>query len=331
MAEAGFRLLLAFDIKALNGLRNPLNFSDRNDSEDFWGLYHRWNGSLTRAPNRIHPDLGWSQTYVTGQNPLGLEKRTLDQMVPNGKKDFLFYGDSFIKGAASPDYFIPVYMSRMMPGVDVVDFGVGSYGPDQMLLLASKTLPYFEKPVVLAGMLLEDLDRAALQVFSNPKPYFEVSSEGKLILKGVPVPPDPAIFFRNNPPHIRSYLASFFLKRYGKLPQRTERKKQVNGLIIEEFKRLCAQKEATLLYVLFYGQEQLGRTDWRETFLMQELDRRNIPYFDSKTALQEYARKNQVSVSLFYKQGDGHHTDLGNKIIAEALVDYLVQKGYYQP
>ncbi len=331
LAESGLRLLLSFNTPSLAGLRNPYNFTERNAQDDFWKLYALWNGSLTRTPQRVHPVLGWSQDLITKENPLGFEQRTLDLIPKNGKQDFLFYGDSFVKGLASEEYFMARYMNRLMPEVDVVDLSVGGYGSDQMLLLFQRTWMSFEKPVVIVGMLLEDVDRAVLQIFSNPKPRFEISSEGTLDLKGVPVPSDPAVFFKTHPPEIKSYLAGYFLMKFRKVPQKRDLKKRINSKIMEEFKRVCGQEGMPLIYVLFYGQEQLRTLDWRETFLKNELEKNGIPYFDSKPALIAYAQSHGLDYSEFYtkKPGDGHMVDLGNKVISEALVDYLTAKGYY--
>ena len=102
-------------------------------------------------------------------------------------------------------------------------------------------------------------------------------------------------------------------------------------MIIQNFQNICQQEGLPLIYVLFYGQRHLEAADmnWREIFLKEEFKKRNIPFFDSKRPLIKYAATHGSDFGIFYATNDTHHNDLGNKLIAEAFVEYLTKNGYY--
>src|SRR5215510_14433127 len=91
MAERMLRVGIAVNIKPL---KSPFLYADYSNNAH-WKLRKAW-GIKSRyiSPDRVHPLLGWSQTYVTEENPLGLFEDTRKQMVsPNPK--LLFYGPGF--------------------------------------------------------------------------------------------------------------------------------------------------------------------------------------------------------------------------------------------
>ena len=78
-------------------------------------------------------------------------------------------------------------VERLLPGVEVLNFGVHGYGHDQELLYLREALPLYRPDVVLVGHVTDDSMRNMLAFRSFAKPRFRLA-DGELHLEGVPVP-----------------------------------------------------------------------------------------------------------------------------------------------
>lgn len=317
-------------------LRQPLSYCDYYTDADYWKLYyHTVHEFAPPDPAAVHPVLGWSQCRVGKDNPLGLWEENIELMHTE-KKKILFYGDSFVRGVSSPDYFIPVYMTESLNDAVVVDLSCGGYGLGQMFLMFRMTHKKVEDPYVFIGLLVDDdLDRSILPVRLGQKPYFIIDKDD-LILKGLPIDPDPERYFKENPPEIKSYLFRYlyrgicrkFVFCERKLSKRRQ-KIEVNTRIIERLNQACKKEGYPLEFVLFYSNHYLKHIPWQEEFIKNKLGELRIPYIDTKTILLGYAEENGIDTSGFYEledRGAGHHNDLGNKVISEGILKHLSQK-----
>jgi len=307
-------------------LKNPYRYGDYFYDDDFWKLEPKYRLTDLR---RIHPILGWSQTYISKDNPLGLYEDVLNNLNQNSKTKILFYGDSFVRGCGGYDFQIPRLMNLSLKKEIVVDLSVGGYGLDQMLLMFELTYTKAENPYIIFGVLTEDVDRAILRVRSNQKPYFIIKDD-KLDLKGIPVDKN---FYAKNPPKINSYLFrlvyrelgnKFQFKSYKSIYENKDKsKKEINSKIIDKICKISKNKNYPLLFVLFYRREDLDFISWQEDFLKTKLTKLNIKYFDTKPVLIQYAADNKVPLDNFYVANNGHHNAVANKVIAEGLFKYL--------
>src|SRR5262249_8821439 len=116
-----------------------------------------------------------------------------------------FYGDSYVKGAADPPFELPRYLNERLDNVDVIDIGVGGYGTDQILLMFRETYSKVQRPLIIVGVFLEDVDRAILSVRTSQKPFFRMDDQQELILSGVPIVSDQDSFFSTRSLGFRSY------------------------------------------------------------------------------------------------------------------------------
>jgi len=331
--ECILRIILFTNFFNIPSLKYPERYGSYFYDDDYWKLQSRFIGNWTTTDSRrIHSILGWSQTYITDNNPLGLFDESLNYINLNtAKNKILFYGDSFVKGAAGYSFQIPVFMNKYLENAIVVDLSCGGYGMDQMLLMFELTHAKVSNPYIIFGILTEDLDRAILSVRTNQKPYYIIRNN-KLCLTGMPIEQNPFVFYAKNPPKINSYLfrivyrnlATKFRSYRQTLNKKNEVKKRVNTKIIEQIYEISKNKGNSLLFVLFYRKEDLDSLNWREAFLKTELSELKIPYFDTKPILIQYAVDNKIPLGNFYVP-DGHHNDLGNKVIAEALLKYLAE------
>lgn len=320
--------------------RQPAFYGDYFSDDDYWKLYY----SLSRTnllyypppnPKAIHPILGWSQVYISNDNPLGLMQESLG-LVQSGKQKILFYGDSFVRGGADHDYQIPVYMTKHLDNAAVIDLSCGGYGLDQIFLMFEFTHRKIKHPHIFIGVLVDDdLDRSILSVRTGQKPYF-ILDNGKLALEGVPIDPDPRHYFEQNPPRIKSYIfrylyrgvcSKFHLseKKLNKVAQKIK----INARIIEELNKICKEEGYYLEFILFYSRHNLRFECWQEKFIKDKLMELGVFYIDTKAILLKYADQHSIDLNEFYKlEGDGanHHNNLGNEAIAEGILNYLSER-----
>lgn len=325
LLEGVLRFVLFSDVVKIPTLQQAWRYVPA-DTDESWKLQYLWGKKWgVSSADRIHPLLGWSQKNVTAQNPFGFQEDTVETLRSDGRNKILFYGDSFVKGASDPEYHIPRYMNQQTPMVDVIDLGVPGYGTDQIYLLFKETYSKVNSPLIIVGVLLADIDRTVLSFRTAQKPYLTVDSDGKLMVNGLPIEKDQPGYVDSHPPQIISYAFSLIKTKLGLFKMdKTAAKKTINSAIIENTKAIVRRENIPLIYVIFYGIDMLKTEDWRETFLKTELDRNNIPFVDTKTALISYAKANDLPISNFYVENEGHHNNLGNQIIADRILGELV-------
>lgn len=306
----------------------PSIYADYVNDDLYWLAEYHWTDKWEpAAPDRVHPLLGWSQERVSAENPFGLEEPTRSRLRDDGRRKVLFYGDSFVKGGSAPEFQIPRYLDDRTPDADVLDLGVGGYGTDQAYLMFRETHALAgANPAVVMGVLTEDLDRAVLTVRTSQKPYFD-ASRGRLRLRGLPIARDQKAYYDARPPRPFSYLFRYLSHWASDNPQARERTRRVNRLLFDAVAGACREKGLPLLYVLFYGDFELKETFWRETFLKEELARRGIEFVDTKAAILAHAAREGLPISAYYVPGDGHHNDLGNRVIGDAVLAALEARG----
>ena len=148
-------------------------------------------------------ELGWVQ-WPGGENELyranaqGFRAdREHPASVPSGRLRIASFGDSFTHGDDVP--FADTWQEQLaarVPGLDVLNFGVPGYGPDQALLRYEREAPRFAMPVVLFGIMTTDIRRTVnrFRAFTQPgtgfpmgKPRFRLR-DGELELLENPLP-----------------------------------------------------------------------------------------------------------------------------------------------
>ncbi|MBY0320929.1 MAG: hypothetical protein K2X72_19560 [Reyranella sp.] len=106
----------------------------------------------------------------------------------------LAVGDSFTYGDEVNDGQTWPAQLQQLTGRRVLNAGVSGYGFDQIVLRAEQTAAKYKPAVIVVSFIADDIRRTEMRrLWSADKPYF-VIEDGKLLLRGVPVPPraDPA-------------------------------------------------------------------------------------------------------------------------------------------
>jgi len=323
-AELAFRVAIAAGVPQF---RNPAWYANFYTDDLYWKLKYLWNPASAPAEHRIHPRLGWSQTAVTEENPLGLQSNTLARLQPDGRKKILVYGDSFIKGAADEPYEIPRYLDVRLPDHDVLDLGVGGYGTDQIYLMFSATRARAPDALILYGTFLTDMDRAVLRFRGCQKPVLQRTPAGELAVSNTPVVKDQLRYVRRELPGAGSYFFRFLKGKLGAWTADRAAVERVNAEITAEVAATARRENLRLIYVLYYNLDHFGAITWREAFLKQQLDKHGLPYLDTKTYLLEHAAAHGLQLDAFYDLSDGHHNNLGNQVISDGILNDLRKRG----
>ncbi|MBN2483275.1 MAG: hypothetical protein JXD21_03625 [Candidatus Omnitrophica bacterium] len=307
--------------------RNPDLYADWSSSDEYWKLTNLWQGEQIDR-ELIDPQLGWAPRK-TSANPLGVAAQ--EAYTPRfDKPAILFYGDSFVYGNTGLSERIPEQLRILLKNTQqVYNYGVRGYGLDQIFLRIKQSYPLFEKPTIVVGLLTTDIDRCVLEVRSGQKPYFLVE-DNTLFLKGVPIDLPFSEWIKVHPPQIKSYLLSalnnksyMFLETMGLVPgRRQQEKEQIASLLIEALSEMTQKEKIPLVFVVFYPEQEIHKTTWREKLLSEELTKRNIPFVDVKQLFLKEISDGQSALSDFYLP-DGHPAARANHVIARSVAGVI--------
>jgi hypothetical protein len=171
----------------------------------------------------------------------------------HGRKRVLVLGDSFTFGEEVGDgETYPARLERLLPGVELLNAGVGGYGHDQMLLLMREALPRYCPDLVLLSYLESDSVRNQLAFRDFAKPRFEVRG-GQAQLTGVPVPSPEEMLRRH---HRGSRLLDFGRLAYERLFPRPD----ATPFILEQLAKEAASAKTPL--ALFMAAETDPAIHW---------------------------------------------------------------------
>ncbi len=331
MGPVVMELYFRLGIMTNKRFRDPGLYADYYSDDNYWKLYDLWNIKYRAPrPERMHPVLGKVNCKATEENPLGIIRKT--PYDPDyGPNTILFFGDSFVVGATPMKDKIPQIMDRFIPDVTVYNYGGSGYGVDQIFLRFQMSHKEFQKPIIIVGMLTNDIDRCVLSVRVGQKPYFKIK-DNRLSLCGVPIELNQSEWYRRNPPTIYSFAGAFLIRKLRvlrasgnpyELTYRKKVKKLICGKTIEELVQASRTKDLPLLFVFFYGERELLYTGWRETFLKEQAAKWEMPYVDTKQVMLQASRDRGIQLSEFFIQRDGHPSPIANNLIAVAIINHL--------
>jgi len=114
----------------------------------------------------------------------------------------LLFGDSYTAGMGVSDAArYGDVLERLLPDIEVYNFGLPGSGTDQQYLIHREYAAHFEHDLVVIGAMVENIRRVASRyrpyatlegdTLILAKPYFTLESDGSLRLQHVPVPKTP--------------------------------------------------------------------------------------------------------------------------------------------
>lgn len=331
LCEITFRLLLFSKFEFMQKFRSPDLYASYDSEDNYWKLYYLFGGKFG-PPANPHPELGWigkfsRDTYVH------------DHATDAGSRTpVLLYGDSFAECSTIPnkqECFEGLFNGD--PAFSrhhyLLNYGVGSYGLDQVFLLLRGSLRHYKDPFVIVGIMTWDLDRSAHSVRIGQKPFFQVEDEA-LVLKGVPINQKPDEFFRLNPPNVWSYLLRLWALGDGPfwrvrqaiqgVQERQRNMEGINEKILVEIIRHLRRQGAPHMFVIFYPSwVYQDPADWREVLIKRVLDENGESYFSTRELVFEDAKRLGKNPKVDY-YSDDHPTAYQYKLIAERIKPYIL-------
>lgn len=309
------------------------------------------------AQERLHTEydatLGWvhrANVYVPDMYGKGIYFRSNSQRlranrdyareVPAGKARLICSGDSFALGhSVSNDQAWCTLLETMFPGIETVNMGQAAYGVDQAFLWYRRDGGALRHNVHLFSFITSDFERMQFDNFGGyPKPYLSVR-DGALVVENTPVPKRRTIFrsdrFQDAANELRIVKGGLLVLRL--LGVRNDPKpkvgiltddqaREVTAKIMEELKRLNAERGSTLVIVFLPKSGDSGNRSadrWR-TFISEQTERLGIPFVD----LVGEFRKLPVSEgeSLFTRPYfPSHYNSRGNEWAAKLIHERLLQ------
>lgn len=160
-------------------------------------LGHRYiPGLKARLPH-------WNGGYLVRVNGAGFRcDHEVAARVPAGVARVLLYGDSFTAGdgVSNRDRYGDA-LERLVPGLQVLNFGLSGSGTDQQYLAFRETAAELDYDLVVVGVFVENIRRnvsryrqqrtPAGDLVYRAKPYFELGDDEALTLRNVPVRREP--------------------------------------------------------------------------------------------------------------------------------------------
>lgn len=331
LCEVTFRLLLFSKFEFMQKFRNPDLYASYDSEDNYWKLYYLFGGKYG-PPAKPHPALGWvgifsRDTYVH------------DHATDVGSRTpVLLYGDSFAECSTIPNKqqcFEGLFNNDPAFGRHhyLLNYGVGGYGVDQILLLLQGSLRNYENPFVIVGIMTWDLDRSSHSVRTGQKPFFKVE-DGALVLKGVPINQNSDEFFALNPPDVWSYLLRMWALRGGSfsrvrqailgVQERQKNKSVINEKILVEMIQLLRRQEIPHMFVIFYPEWiYQDPADWREVLIKRVLEENGEIFLSTRELVFEDAKRLGKNPKYEY-YSDGHPTAYQYKLIADHMKPYIL-------
>ena len=306
-------------------------------------------------PDRYDPELGYAgipglvQPFILPDfrvtirnNSRGFRDRERDY-AKGGKKRIVVLGDSFAWGwGVENDEIFTARMEDLMPGWEVINLAHAGYSTDQELLLLEREGLKYSPDIVLLVFCGNDVKDAHSDVIDGiqPKPYF-VERDGRLVLRGVPVPFDPDYWRRKRAlsrmfaPEKgaaspagrlmrRSHLLNWIRFRLAHLrsPARGGKPAAPKGRLMKEIalnlaligkmNALCKEHGARLVVADI-------PSDY-SPLLGEFCRKKGIDYLDLGPALES-----RIHPTVFRRVG--HWTPYGHRRVARALVAFLREEG----
>lgn len=302
---------------------------------EYWLMRHNSSVRTNYTFDDYNPKRGWSlrpglrneivfKDKILNSNSKGIREQVeYDYDKPPGKIRILIFGDSFTFGdEVSDNETYSFYLRQLLPGVEVINFGVHGYGHDQMLIYLKEEGVRYNPDIVILGFVVWDMPRNILEFRDYAKPSF-VMLHNRLELRNPSVPP-PEItlkreIYRLKFPDLLTIIYDMIEKRLGLRQARIER---ITGSIFDEMVGVILDIKAKPLFVYLSVGDEIKNNQKEltasEEHLYKYCSSRGIgciftrPYFSK-------ARKASSILETF-----GHWNKEEHLLAADAIKQYLL-------
>ena len=243
-----------------------------------------------------------------------------------GKVRILLLGDSFTFGeAVSDDEMYASLLQRMLPGAEILNFGVHGYAHDQMLILLREQGIRYRPDIVMLGFISDDMSRNLVDFRDYAKPHYSIDN-GALRLEGSPVPPIEQLLKWDWARPRLVDVAAVIRAKLTTREARTRKREELTAAILSEMIRVTDSIRATPMFVyLPIGKEIAVRSDSTEDerwFSRMCREHRTLKCFSALPQFQEEIRKGTTFKTR------GHWDPAGHAVVAKAIERYLSDSGF---
>lgn len=304
-----------------------------------WMLRHQGGEAPYRFSfDRHHPERGWTlaanlrEVEVFDGKRLSSNSRGLrggrEFAVPKpaGIYRIALFGDSFTFGEdVSDEETFAQQLEKLLPGVEILNFGVHGYGHDQMLLYLREALPVYRPDVVLVGHVTDDALRNLTRFRDFAKPRFRLR-DGALRLEGTPVPSPEEMLAREVwGSRIGDLLTMAWTRIAWRWGGRAEELDRLSDAILSAIFREARAAGARPAVALLPVWGELGATDPAplpgEGFVLNLAAREKVPCLRLRPLFLERARLGAEFEKV------GHWGALEHRLAAGGLADFLRREG----
>ena len=276
-----------------------------------WILKPNINGSIRNDPNKaLHT------------NSKGIRGTFEYSYQPPDKKRILVLGDSFTFGdEVADDKTYPYYLQQLLPGSQVLNFGICGYGHDQMLLYFKNEGVKYKPEIVILGFAPSDLSRNMLVFYLRPKPKFKLADNG-LQLTNVPVPTIRSVL---NQEVYKLKIIDWVLMTQsssGRGKYYFRERWKLTEAIFDELVKVIKECGAKPLFVyistpLAISKNKQSTEKAFEDSFEQYCKERGVPYLFTRPYF-----KSAIQKGVHLKE-EGHWDAQGNLIVAQAIAEYF--------
>lgn len=319
-------------------VRNAASFADSQYEELYWELrdhFLRAKGEPKHA--EWHAELGWTSGLF---DPQTYAHR--DDDPTSNKRPVLLFGDSYAQGVTGlEDSFQTLFaLSEAGRTHQLLNYGVGGYGADQVALLVERALERFEgrDPLVLIGLLVDDdFDRCVLTTREQPKPRF-VLRDGQLELLGEV--PKYEERFGDGPPFTPSYLWRAFTRGARWLPRRVRHalsgfpaldreKEELGRAVVARMIAAVRARGLEPVFIAFHNLPSIEHVEllgWRRDVLHAPVASAGARLIDLRAGMLEFSARSGEALEGWYDHvptRGGHYNARGNRVALELIAAQL--------
>jgi len=241
-----------------------------------------------------------------------------------GRKPILFFGDSF--SACTPDVqcFEDILEQNATLSRDfaVLNYGVGGYGIDQIMMLMERVLPLYPDAIVVLGMMTLDIDRAHLRLREAPKPKFDVVNGELQQTHHVQEPLDigvDSLLWRR---FLRSAIIPDSVYDWWTGQEQIQVLKQHRTTaILQKMIDLTSERQVIPLVFDPLNPQIMGR-DWRRHLIEDFWTQNEISFVSGYSVYQQHADSQPLD---WFIGTDGHPTSAYNRLLQLEIGKHLTE------
>jgi len=248
-----------------------------------------------------------------------------------GTLRILTFGDSYTFGEGVSDHeTFSYYLEKLLPGSEVINFGIHGYGHDQMLLYLREEGIKYHPDIVILGFVALDMKRNMLSFRDYAKPRF-VLDGGQLVLTNTPVPRLEETLarepWRSKFLDVLTMLRDRYRERLEAPELRTEMEKLTIALL-DEIANTIRTAGAVPIFVYLptfneITQSEMDMSDG-ERFFFSYCQQRGIQSINLQRFFHEKLERG------LHLETTGHWDPLEHRTAAEGIRAYLVKHGIVQ-